>query len=746
MAALGLAGRLTAAVRAGESALLSTMGTSRRRLALTAAAEAVVLAVLAAAVALPASSVLHSAITRLPAPAAAGLSTSPRVTAGQLLVVATTALSLVVLLVVLAARNPFGAHLRGRRTGLAQSGGDLAVVVLAAAGWWQVRAQPARPVLDADAVRTVVPTLMLIAGGLLTLRLLRPVLALVDRLAGRSDGLTWPLAAFGAARRTQATAAGLLIVMACAATTFGVALDATWQRSQRDQADLAVGTDLALTLDGPPAAGDGAAVLAATGGTVSPATDRSVAVGQWLGGGGGDAARLVAVDTTRAGDLLRGRSPTGRGWAWAAAALAPPARALGVTVPAGAAVTMTGEASGAGGTTATPKLLLEDATGLRTTCAGAPVPLDGRPHRLTPCGAVEGLRLVAVLLELAVEPAVDGGESAGRVAVTVAVPATGTGAGTAVGDGTWTAGTTRSELEQVTGPAVTVTGSGAEALVRMTATVPPGGPPQVTRKLVATAFPDPGAVPVTVSAELASTLSAGPGTRFDLTVGDTAVPVTVAGVVPAVPSAPGAAALLADLDTLSRALAVQGDLASPVDAWWVGHPAHADAGARATALHLGAVTTRAAETARLAAGPVSAGLPAVLRLLVPAVALLLFTGVVLHVTYDLQARALEAARLRGMGMTRREIRTMLFGQHVLLLVPLCLSGAAVGALVTELLTPLLVRSDTGAPPDPGAVAQWPWPAEASAFAVLVSGCLVAVGVVVGVRTRAVDTTDLRVAS
>jgi hypothetical protein len=44
------------------------------------------------------------------------------------------------------------------------------------------------------------------------------------------------------------------------------------------------------------------------------------------------------------------------------------------------------------------------------------------------------------------------------------------------------------------------------------------------------------------------------------------------------------------------------------------------------------------------------------------------------------------------------------------------------------------------------VAQWPWLAETSAFALLVSGCLVAVGVVVGMRTRAADPTELRVSS
>ncbi|MDG6108764.1 FtsX-like permease family protein [Dactylosporangium aurantiacum] len=741
VATLVLAGRLTADVRAGEAALLSAMGASRRRLALTAAAEAAVLAVLAAAVALPASSLLHAGITHLPAPAAAGLATSPRLTGGQLLAVSTAAAALVVLLTGLAAGDPSRARPRGRRAALAHSGGDLAVVLLAAAGWWQVRAEP---VLAADTVRTLVPALLLIAGGLLALRLQRPALSMVDRLAGRSAGLTWPMAASGAARRPQATAAGLLIALACAATTFGVALDATWDRSQRDQADLAVGTDLALTLDAAPSPGDGAAVRTATGGTVSPATDRSVAVGQWLGGG--DAARLVAVDTTRAGDLLRGRPPSAGGWAAATAALAPPAPALGVAVPAGATVTVTGTAGGAGATTATPKLLLQDATGLRTACPGGPVPLDGRPYPLTPCVATRPLRLVAVLLSLAGGPDGAAGEEADRVTVDLAVPATGGGAeaGDGTADGTWTAGVARSAPDQVTAPEVTVTATGAATLVRLAATLPPGGPPQATREVVATAFADPGAVPVAVSDDLASALDAVPGTQLDLTVGDTSVPVTVAGVLPAVPSAPGAAALLADLDTLSRALVVHGDLAPPVDAWWVGDPARADAAAGAAALHLGTVTTRAAETARRTAGPLSAGLPAALRLLVPAAALLLFTGVALHVTHDLQAHARQAARLRGLGMTRRQIRTMLLGQHVLLLAPVCVAGAAVGALATAVLAPLLMRADTGAPPDPSAVAQWPWPAETLAFALLLAGCLVTAGVVIG--TRPVDTTDLRVPS
>ncbi|GAA3265240.1 permease [Dactylosporangium vinaceum] len=746
--ALVLAGRLTADVRAEEHALLVTMGIGRRRLALLAAGEGAVLALLAAAVAVPASSAGHAALTRLPTLAAAGLATAPRLTGGQVLTVAVCVLSLVVLLTAPAMRDPLGRHRRDRPAAAARSGADLLLVVLAVAGWWQLRTQSAQSVLDADAVRTFAPAVLLLGAGWPALRLVRPVLTLLDRLAARSSGPAWPLAVAGAARRPPATAAGLLVITACATATFGIALHATWERSQRDQADLAVGTDLSVAVAGSPAAGDGAALLTATGGVLSPATDRSIAVGQWLGAGG-DATRLVAVDTTRAGDLLRGRSPAGRSWSDVAAGLTPVTGVSAVAVPPGAAYTITGDAGPAAAMVVTPTLLIEDGTGLRSTCTGGRVELDGRAHPLPSCTTARGGRLLAVLLSVTGGPA--GIDPAGtdptgadppeavQLTVTLAVAAAG------AGDAAWTAGIPNPAAGSLVNAAVTVTGSGAQALVRMSMTVPAGASPR-PRAFVATAFPDPGVVPVAISEALAKALHARPGTQLDLTIGDSAVPVVVTEVVPAVPSAPGGAAVLADVDAVSRALAVQGDLTAPVDAWWVGHPDRADAAGRAAALHLGAVTTRAAENTRRTAGPVVAGLPAVLWGLVPAVAVLLFAGIVLHVPCDLQARARDSARLQGLGMTLAAVRAVLLGRHALLLVPLGLAGAAAGAVATALLTPLLVRSDTGGAPDPGVVVQWPWPAEILAFAVLVSGCLAAAGIVVAVRTRRVDAADLRTAS
>ncbi|WP_433830654.1 FtsX-like permease family protein [Actinoplanes sp. CA-015351] len=727
--ALSLAGRLTTELRAGESALLSSFGAGRGQLAGVAAVEAAALALLSIAAAIPASALLHAALTRLPPLGSAGLASAPAITIVQVLTIAAGAAALAVMLIVSGLRSAPATDERTRRDLLARSGADVLLVALAAGGWWQLRAQPTGDSGGPDVVRVLAPALLLIAGAALALRLAPPALALADRFARRANSLPLPLAAFEAARRPQATAAGLLVTLACASATFGIALDATWERSQRDQAALAVGTDLTLALTQPPAAGQGAAVAAATGGTVSPAVDRGVAVGQWLGGAG-SAPRLVAVDTDRAGALLRGRLDNGRTWADVGANLAAPAHADGL--PLTGTPTLTGTASSGAHLSVTPELLLEDATGLRTTCATAPVTLDARPHQLSACDPPSGVRVIAVAVPVTGDAIAWDATGTSDIAVTLTIP------GTTPASEKWTATSAAPSAEQLTDPAVTTGASG----LRMTGTVQLGGPPEAARTLVATAFPDPGPVPVAVSAGFADDLGVRVGGRLDLTIGLTAVPITVADLVPAVPSAPGGAALLADLDTLSRALAVRGDLGSPVDAWWVGDPVRTDL----TGLHLGTAVTRAGETDRLTAGPVPAGLPAVLRLLVPAAALLLLAGVLLHVTCDLQARALEVARLRGLGMTRREIRSTLLGQHMVVLLPLWAAGAAVGALSAWIVAPLLVRSETGAAPVPGVVPMWPWPAQAGLLFALLAAALIAVATVVLVQSRRADAAHLRVAS
>ncbi|MEW2427682.1 ABC transporter permease [Micromonospora sp. NPDC047644] len=738
--ALVLAGRLTAGIRADETTLRAALGASRRQLAVTATVEAGLVAAVAVGLAIPASSALHSALTHLPPLDGAGLTVRPAVAGVQVLAVVGGALVLAAVLTVLAIRPvPAAGERRTRRELLARSGADLLLAVFAAVGWWQLYAQPTTASPRADAVRVLAPALLLTAGAALALRVVLPALRGADRLAYRARGLALPLAVSEAARRPQAVAAGLLVGLACAAGTFGLAFDSTWHQSQRDQAALSVGTDLALTLSTAPVAGDGAVVSAATTGAVSPALDRGTTVGQWLGTAG-DAPRLVAVDTTRADALLRGRLDSERGWADVGTALAPPTRVTGLAVPAGAPLVLSGTASGGTPLTVTPTLLLQDTTGLRTTCTGPAVPLDGREVRLPDCASADGLRLVAVALPIAADPV--GGRVA--VAVTLTVPPAGSAERSSDGSD-WTATSAPPVPGRLVDPTVMMSATPTGTALRMATTVDLAGADDAARTLVATAFPDPGPVPVAVSDHFASEVGADRGSTLSVTVGITPVPVVVTEVIPTVPSAPGAAAVLADLDTLSRARVVTGDLTFPVDAWWVGHPAEPGAAERATALHLGTVTTRDAETARLTDGPLSAGLPAALRLIVPAAALLLLAGVVLHVTCDLRVRAVEVARLRGLGMSRRDTRAVLLGQHAGVLLPLLAAGTAVGALATHVVAPLLVRSDTGAAPVPVAQPHWPWPAESALLAVLLAGCVLAVAIVVTVQVRRADAAHLRVA-
>ncbi|MEU7752460.1 permease [Micromonospora sp. NPDC049171] len=736
--ALVLAGRLTTGIRAEETTLRSALGTSRRQLAATATFEAGLVAAVAAALAIPASSALHAGLTHLPPLDGAGLTARPTIAGAQVLAVVGGALVLAAVLTVLAIRPvPAAGDQRTRRELLARSGADVLLAAFAAAGWWQLYAQPTAASPRADAVRVLAPALLLTAGAALALRVVLPALRGADRLAYRARGLALPLAVAEAARRPQAVAAGLLVGLACAAGTFGLAFDDTWHQSQRDQAALTVGTDLALTLGTAPVAGEGAAVGAATAGAVSPVLDRGTTVGQWLGNAG-VAPRLVAVDTTRADALLRGRLDGDRGWADVGATLAPRTRVTGLAVPAGVPLVLRGTAGGGTPLAVTPRLLLQDATGLRTSCTGPAVPLDGQEFRLPACATADGQRLVAVALPVTTD-------TVGRpvdVAVTLTVPPT--GAVQTSNGSDWTATSAPPIPSKVSDLTVGVSATPTGTALRMAATVDVGGADDAARTLVATAFPDPGPVPVAVSARFASEVGAKSGSQLSVTVGITPVPIVVSEVVPSVPSAPGAVAVLADLDTLSRARAVTGDLTFPVDAWWVGHPAGAGAAERATNLYLGTVTTREAETARLTGGPLRVGLPAALRLLVPAAALLLLAGVVLHVTCDLQVRAVEVTRLRGLGMSRRGIRAVLLGQHAGVLLPLLAAGAAVGALATRVVAPLLVRSDTGAAPVPATQPHWPWPAEAALLAVLVAGCLLAVTVVVTVQVRRADAAHLRV--
>ena len=355
----------------------------------------------------------------------------------------------------------------------------------------------------------------------------------------------------------------------------------------------------------------------------------------------------------------------------------------------------------------TPRLLLQDATGLRTPCTGAARP--ARRQAASAAGLRDGRRAAA---RRGVPAGRDrrgtsdryadarGPSGDSRVAVTLTVP----GSGPPTARPGPPPPRRRPPGSSPTRPSRCPARRGhraADDRDRRRSTAPP----DAARTLVATAFPDPGPVPVAVSARFAERgRRPTRGAQLSVTVGTTPVPIVVAEVLPTVPSAPGAAAVLADLDALSRALAVTGDLTFPVDAWWVGHPT----GRRRRAGRPPCTSAPsppapprppASPAARCAPGcrPRSGCSSRPRRCCCSPAS---------SCTSPATCRSapLEVARLRGLGMSRRDIRAVLLGQHAGVLLPLLAAGAAVGALATRLVAPLLVRSDTGAAPVPAAAA------------------------------------------
>ena len=120
LAALLLAGRLVAAVRDEERVLLVSFGASPRQQLVAAGSEAVLLALVAAGVALPAAALVHSWLTHLSGPAAAGLTQAPTITVGLVLTVLGCTLALAPVLVLTAVDTSTTSAATRRRWALAR--------------------------------------------------------------------------------------------------------------------------------------------------------------------------------------------------------------------------------------------------------------------------------------------------------------------------------------------------------------------------------------------------------------------------------------------------------------------------------------------------------------------------------------------------------------------------------------------------------------------------------------------------
>ncbi len=208
----------------------------------------------------------------------------------------------------------------------------------------------------------------------------------------------------------------------------------------------------------------------------------------------------------------------------------------------------------------------------------------------------------------------------------------------------------------------------------------------------------------------------------------------MSGVSPYVPSQPRAAALLADIDMLSRAALSHGSLDALTDAWWVGGAIPTHAAATLEAQGIGPLTDRAAVAQEAIAGPLRAAQRAAVGLLVAAALVLMLVGIALHSTTALQARELDVARLRGLGASRRSVRTSLLAeQGVLSGVPIVL-GCLLGAFACWIVGPLAGGVTSGASPRAGSHRQLAVGAQMATILALLLGCA---AVIVPLAARAV---------
>lgn len=256
--ALALTAGLLVETRSTETYLLQARGVSPPQMVGVAALEGVLLTV---PIALVAPSVAAWTLERI---AAVGplstivLEVAPTVT-GESRVIALIAAAFAVIGLTWpawrSARSASGTTRRsGRqrsRSGAQRAGIDIALLSLAVLAFWQL--QSLGPEVSAtvqgrfgiDPVLIAAPTLGLLAGAVLALRIVPLLARLGERIAGSGRGSVAALSAWQVARRPVRYArSALLLIMAVAIGFFATSYSSTWLQSQRDQADFQVGADL----------------------------------------------------------------------------------------------------------------------------------------------------------------------------------------------------------------------------------------------------------------------------------------------------------------------------------------------------------------------------------------------------------------------------------------------------------------------------------------------------------------------
>jgi hypothetical protein len=264
---VGLSASVLVSSRVVETSMLRSRGATAEQLGMMAAAEALLIAIPAVALGPWLGLRVVEMIERWGPVASTGLDLRPTSSATAQIASAIVGVFVVAIVTLPAVRSASGfastQATRARPEGplaIQRTGLDIGVVVLAVLGLWRLSGSSAATSdlagrLGTDPVLTLAPTLGVIAGSLLTLRVIALVAASAQRLTSSQGALPVALAGWELARRPGRTArTSVLIVLSVTVGTFAAVHGASWQQSLRDQADASVSADAVVVPDGRPAA------------------------------------------------------------------------------------------------------------------------------------------------------------------------------------------------------------------------------------------------------------------------------------------------------------------------------------------------------------------------------------------------------------------------------------------------------------------------------------------------------------
>ncbi|MET8087890.1 ABC transporter permease [Micromonospora sp. NPDC005197] len=617
---------------------------------------------------------------------------------------------------------------------------DLVLVALAVLAWVQLR-RYASPLagsngrLGLDPLLVAAPTLGVLAGAVLALRVLPPLTRFAERFVDRRP---WTATMFGmwqAGRRPHAGPV-LLLALAVGGSTLAWSLISTGERSQVEQAGHTVGADLRVTEragSAPPARAGQLAALPGVHRAV-PAWRDEVRIGR-----ADLPVTVIGFDPASATGVVRladrlSDEPVSTQYQRMVAARGAPA---GVELPVGTRA-ITGTARTPVDQAVRPQqiavaLLVTSTDGLAFRLPAVSATSDGRAAPFTvrlPDVGPARLRLAGF--------EADGGAAAGnsyrlQVDGLTLVGADGTTRPAEL-TGDWSTTTGRQADNQAPAAAqATATGIAASFPVE----VIPGGqfayqPP--TRFAIVPAG-QIAPVPVLMTAGVRDALGLHTGDTFDLTLSGASVPARLLGELDSVPTTTGEGVLL-DLPTAVDALIRSGGTIRPVPEWWIGADDPA-AAARASGELAGVtVLDRRAVIEAAADDPYWRGSRTGMLAAALGAVLLALVGLMVDVWATARRRLGEFAVLHTLGATPRLLARALLAEQTFLAGIGVGVGLLLGAAVGATMAPLVILTPAAGRPVPPAAFALPWvPIGLTAVGLLLAALAFSAFIAAGIRQR-----------